>query len=249
MCGLSQTAESGDENSTTWQADRAAVCAWTRPPASRVPSQYPGIAPFLQHGLEEMLMDRGAYLICSEKLKTNAFPASFVPSGGRGGQEMRIRSPRWVQPELHCLHINYSKTRLAAPPTPCARLKGCKLSQSHHARTLLQTDGPAKGAGSQGKFKCLLERKTSQTPLKRIIWATFQNITFTLSLIAQRYLEHLGFHQKEGNTFMVMGLKALQFSSVTQSCPTLRPNGLQHAGPPCPSPTPGVHPNPWPLSQ
>lgn len=132
MCGLSQTAESGDENSATWQADRAAVCAWTRPPASRVPSQYPGITPFLQHGLEEMRMDRGAYSICSEKLKTNAFPASFAPSGGRGGQEMRIRSPRWVQPELHCLHINYSKTRLAAPPTPCARLKGCKLSQSHH---------------------------------------------------------------------------------------------------------------------
>ena len=30
---------------------------------------------------------------------------------------------------------------------------------------------------------------------------------------------------------------------------SLRPNGLQHARPPCPSPTPGVHPNPCPLSQ
>ena len=44
---------------------------------------------------------------------------------------MRIRSPRWVQPEPHCLHINYGKTRLAAPPAPCARSKGCKVSQSH----------------------------------------------------------------------------------------------------------------------
>ena len=26
----------------------------------------------------------------------------------------------------------------------------------------------------------------------------------------------------------------IQFSSVTQSCPTLRPHGLQHARPPCP---------------
>ena len=34
-----------------------------------------------------------------------------------------------------------------------------------------------------------------------------------------------------------------QFSSVTQSCPTLRPHESQHARPPCPSPTPGVHPN------
>ena len=29
---------------------------------------------------------------------------------------------------------------------------------------------------------------------------------------------------------------------------SLRPHGLQHARPPCPSPTPGVHPNPCPLS-
>ena len=30
---------------------------------------------------------------------------------------------------------------------------------------------------------------------------------------------------------------------------SLRPHGLQHARPPCPSPTPGVHPNPCPLSR
>ena len=29
--------------------------------------------------------------------------------------------------------------------------------------------------------------------------------------------------------------------SVAQSCPTLRPHELQHARPPCPSPTSGVH--------
>ena len=33
----------------------------------------------------------------------------------------------------------------------------------------------------------------------------------------------------------------VQFSSVAQSCPTLRPRESQHARPPCPSPTPGVH--------
>ena len=41
-----------------------------------------------------------------------------------------------------------------------------------------------------------------------------------------------------------------QFSSVAQLCPTsLRPHEQQHARPPCPSPTPGVHPNPCPLCQ
>ena len=45
---------------------------------------------------------------------------------------------------------------------------------------------------------------------------------------------------------------SVQFHSVTQSCPTFcdpmnfRP---QQARPPCPSPTPGVHPNPCPLCQ
>ena len=32
---------------------------------------------------------------------------------------------------------------------------------------------------------------------------------------------------------------SVQFSSVAQSCPTLWPRELQHARPPCPSPTPG----------
>ena len=39
------------------------------------------------------------------------------------------------------------------------------------------------------------------------------------------------------------------FSSVTQSCPTLRPHGLQHTRFPCPSPTPGAYSNSRPLSQ
>ena len=38
-----------------------------------------------------------------------------------------------------------------------------------------------------------------------------------------------------------------QFSSVTQSC-LFGPDGLQHARPPCPSPTPGVYSNSCPLS-
>ena len=40
----------------------------------------------------------------------------------------------------------------------------------------------------------------------------------------------------------------LQFSSVAQSCPTLRPHGPQHNRPPCLSPTPGVYSNSCPLS-
>ena len=40
-----------------------------------------------------------------------------------------------------------------------------------------------------------------------------------------------------------------QFSSVAQSCLTLRPHESHHTRPPCPSPTPGVHSDSYPWSQ
>ena len=42
---------------------------------------------------------------------------------------------------------------------------------------------------------------------------------------------------------------SVQVSSVAQSCPNLRPHESQHARPPSPSPTPGVHADSCPLSQ
>ena len=42
---------------------------------------------------------------------------------------------------------------------------------------------------------------------------------------------------------------AIQFSSVAQSWPTLRPHGLQHTRPPCPSSIPRVYSNSCPLSR
>ena len=43
-------------------------------------------------------------------------------------------------------------------------------------------------------------------------------------------------------------LSSVQFSHSVMS-DSLRPHELQNARPPCPSPTPGVHPNPCPLIQ
>ena len=48
------------------------------------------------------------------------------------------------------------------------------------------------------------------------------------------------------NKFNFILFSSVQFSrSVTSD--SLRPHESQHARPPCPSPTPGVHPNPCPL--
>ena len=54
-------------------------------------------------------------------------------------------------------------------------------------------------------------------------------------------------------TFKIYSLSNLKiYSSVQFSCSvksdSLWPHKPQHARPPCPSPTPGVHPNPCPLS-
>ena len=50
-------------------------------------------------------------------------------------------------------------------------------------------------------------------------------------------------------TFKIQQQANEQFSSVAQSCLTLRPHEPQYTKPPCPSPTPGVHSNPCPLCQ
>ena len=47
----------------------------------------------------------------------------------------------------------------------------------------------------------------------------------------------------------IFSLLSDQIRSVAQSCPTLRPHESQHARPPCPSPTPGVHSDSRPSSQ
>ena len=47
--------------------------------------------------------------------------------------------------------------------------------------------------------------------------------------------------------YILLLLCSVQFSLSVVS-DSLRPHELQHARPPCPSPTPGVHPNPCPLS-
>ena len=52
---------------------------------------------------------------------------------------------------------------------------------------------------------------------------------------------------KPPNIFYAKTFSSVQFSSVMSD--SLWPHELQHARPPCPSPTPGVHPNPRPSSR
>ena len=49
------------------------------------------------------------------------------------------------------------------------------------------------------------------------------------------------------NEKCISSLPVSHFSRSVVSA-SLRPHALQHARPPCPSPAPGVHPNPCPLS-
>ena len=51
------------------------------------------------------------------------------------------------------------------------------------------------------------------------------------------------------SSYFVGCISSVQFSSVAQSHPTLRPHESQHARPPCSSPSPGVHSDSHPSSR
>ena len=72
------------------------------------------------------------------------------------------------------------------------------------------------------------------------------NCSLSVSLKALRQ-SHTFLSEKLKKELVKM-VSSVQFSSVAQSCPTLRPHESQHARHPCPSPTPGVHSNSRPLS-
>ena len=65
----------------------------------------------------------------------------------------------------------------------------------------------------------------------------------TPSINIRRSLEEVG-----SNLHGWLQFSSVQFSHSVMS-DSLRPHGLQHAGPPCPSTTPGVYSNSWPLGQ
>ena len=73
---------------------------------------------------------------------------------------------------------------------------------------------------------------------------TFQHITLVFDLtrkdIMVIFSQTLSDPEHQFSSF--------QFSHSVVS-DSLRPHELQHARPPCPSPTPGVHPNSWPSSR
>ena len=69
-------------------------------------------------------------------------------------------------------------------------------------------------------------------------------------LLRRKVMTNLDSILKQRHYFAHKGTSS-QFSSVHRSVvsSSLRPHELQHARPPCPSPTPGVHPNQSPLSR
>ena len=85
-------------------------------------------------------------------------------------------------------------------------------------------------------------------------FALWQRSSFSISLFLAQHApgSFCSFSNPvlESSTF-IRSSDSFQFNSVQFSCSvvsdSLRPHELQHARPPCPSPTSEVHPNPWPL--
>ena len=94
------------------------------------------------------------------------------------------------------------------------------------------------------KRRLLLRRKV-MTNLDRILKS--RDIALPTKV---RLVKAMGKQWKQCQTsFWGLQNHSVQFISVTQSCPTLRPHGSQHARPPCPSPTLRVHSDSHPSSQ
>ena len=100
----------------------------------------------------------------------------------------------------------------------------------------------------QGTFKSLLQHRSSKASI-------LQHSTFFLVQLSHPYMTTGKTIALTRWTFVdrVMSLlfNMLQFSSVQYSVmsDSLRPHESQHARPPCPSPTPGVHSNSCPSSR
>ena len=117
-------------------------------------------------------------------------------------------------------------------------------------------------------------RVFSSEPVLRVRWPKYWNLSFSINP-SNEYSELISFRIEWLDVLAVQGtLKSLlqhhsskasilwcsaffivqlshpyMFSSVAQSCQTLRSHETQHARPPCPSPTPGVHSDSHPSSQ
>ena len=77
-------------------------------------------------------------------------------------------------------------------------------------------------------------------------WTVF--LLFILPICTHQVFSDTIYSDIFGNSYMVdISWSSVQFSRSVMS-DSLRPHEPQHARPPCPSPTPGVYPNPCPSS-
>ena len=79
-------------------------------------------------------------------------------------------------------------------------------------------------------------------------WTTSLSLFFHVKWKGLTFHQELKGENREMEERQYFG-SSVQFSLVAQLCPTLQSHGLQHARPPCPSPTAGLYPNPCPLSR
>ena len=83
---------------------------------------------------------------------------------------------------------------------------------------------------------------------KLYLLSHLNNFSNYLTKVKTYWEAELAYIVKKAIQWPIIKEDSVQFSSVSQSCPTLRPHGLQHAKLPCPSPTPRAYSNSCPLS-
>ena len=147
---------------------------------------------------------------------------------GEGMQVGTLRSKRRLEAKCRHSHSEMWSVRTGVPSLIYSH-SPCRAALWPHWPQLRSEAGP-------------VVRRASVCP--SVIWLWYECLPWGSFL-----LETLILGQSTSSNEGWTPISSVQFSSVAESCPTLRPHESQHIRPPCPSPTPGVHPNSCPSSQ
>ena len=131
-------------------------------------------------------------------------------------------------------------------PHSCPLLSLC-LCLSSHFVSLCHSDSKIL-SDSIGAVNIILSLELGHETVESLIWLDGSDVVMPKSQAqAQEAIIH--FQSQRLNIFLGHCLiSSVQFSRSVVS-DSLRPRESQHARPPCPSPTPGVHSNSCPSSQ
>ena len=185
----------------------------------------------------------GLHALTAEGLSSIPDHGTKIPQASWCGQKKKKATRRMPSP-LCISHLFICSTHTFTKPTSLHTTRMEPRLLSFHS-IKLPCSPPAQKAASNCTLACHQQEPPGlslRSKVNWLVWAVPRAWYLDLPNDLDEIIQFPGLCR-------FLKSPAIQFSSVAQSCPTLRPHEPQHARPPCPSPTPGVYPNPCPSSR